>query len=389
MRVYRIGQANSIRFLLCDASGPISGYNKPSSPNSIDQQNPDTLGTPLPLDTERIIEFTPGFTGLFLSFELYITTRGIGDGATLTVELQKYEGTVWQTIGSCTYPTGNLVEESWNLLQEFVKSDSFILTSEVGRWRIRLTENSATTPTYLATSDDTNISYRLHSASVHTVIGKVDFTSIGSASSIHYPPDIANCHPYEEDALFLSEEETGAENQPEKLDGIYLLNLSHGFTEVGEYVLKHTDERGKGRTIEQLRIVSGIIDGFSSFLVELEGIELLLSPDSLSGGELSVYRGDSALYTLTVIDRFGDPVDLTDASLYLTVKEKEDDTEELISVEAAIESPTEGRASFTLIPTMTDLTPGIYVADIELNLPSGEVKTLWKGRFNIKADVRR
>ncbi|MGB9561868.1 MAG: hypothetical protein ACPL6C_03540, partial [bacterium] len=204
-----------------------------------------------------------------------------------------------------------------------------------------------------------------------------------------YPIDISSLNPFEEDYLYMYESEPENATEPERLKGVYAINLPHGFQENGIYITKFIDERSSAREIELIKIVSGIIDGFSTLLLELEEEELSMVVDTISTGRLELFRGDSARWIFNVIDRFGNPVDLTDCTLYLTVKEKEESETELISSAAYITNPRNGEGYFYIPHSATMLVPGVYVFDIELNFPTGDKKTLCKGSFVVKSDVRR
>lgn len=389
MRVYRKGQSVTFRILLQDSSGPICGYNTPESDTSIDQQNPSTSGIAIELTDEKFINFTPSFPGLLIGVELYVVSRGSGENARLYIELQRYNGSIWETLGYAVKPTSELNENEWNLAKNFVKYSSFVLTPEANRWRFRIYEVNAETHSKLGTSDGINISYKQHSASVHAKIYSTDLSGIRAPDRPYYPTDILATDPLEEDNLFMGESELYNPLRPECIEGVYLLNLPHGFQTEGEFVVKMVDERKKGRKLEQVKIVSGIVDGFSTLLLEVTEEELALSAEFLTRGTLEIFRGDSVLWHFTVVDRFGNPVDLTGASIYLTVKDSEESTSEIIAVAGSLTNPREGQGSFYIPPGSTAISPGVYVSDIELVLPTGDIRTLFKGSFVVKSDVRR
>lgn len=389
MRIYRKNEPIPFRIMLEDSSGAIVGFNTPESDNSIDQQNPSITGDPVELNEEKIINLDPSFPGLFIGIELYIIELGTGTNAKLILELQKYNGSDWQTIGESSRFLSELYSNQWNLFRDFTRYQSLVLRKETGVYRIRIHETNTETHSKLATSDGTNISYREHSASVHLTISKAYLTGLNEPDRPFYPADIQAFHPFEDDHLYLHEPSPECPSEQEKLKGIYFLNLPHGIQEDGTYMAKIVDERNKGRKLEFIKIVSGIIDGFSTLLLELSEDELTLVEETLTHTKLELFRGDSARWQFTIIDRFGSPVDLRGCSLYLTVKENEENRAEIISTEAILTNPTNGEGYFYIPYTSTEIEPGIYVFDIELSLPTGDKKTLAKGSFIVKSDVRR
>ena len=86
-----------------------------------------------------------------------------------------------------------------------------------------------------------------------------------------------------------------------------------------------------------------------------------------------IKQGEAKTLTLTVTDQNGEAVDLTGATLALTVKAKKTDTEETFAKEDADfnkSQQVEGIVSVFLTATDTNQTPGPYM---------GELKAVWPG----------
>jgi hypothetical protein len=98
----------------------------------------------------------------------------------------------------------------------------------------------------------------------------------------------------------------------------------------------------------------------------------------LPENSVTVHRGASKTLNLTVKDADGNPVDLTGATLYFTVKRKETDASCIIQkissdvAQIEIASPaTQGTAQIFLQPSDTNKDPGKYRFDVWVVLASG------------------
>jgi hypothetical protein len=94
---------------------------------------------------------------------------------------------------------------------------------------------------------------------------------------------------------------------------------------------------------------------------------------------LEVIHGETKELELTVVDSSGEKFDLTGASIYLTVKCKVSDTNnvlQLTSTPAAgivfATDPRDGTATITFTVANTSQTPGTYIYDIWLVESGGE-----------------
>lgn len=116
--------------------------------------------------------------------------------------------------------------------------------------------------------------------------------------------------------------------------------------------------------------------------------------------DLVAVRGDNETYDLTVVLPDGDPVNLTDATLWFTVKKNkaEPDAAALITktteanagITLANQSTDPGEAAIVVLPEDTaKLVPGTYYFDVQMKSAIGTITTLANGSIDITADVTR
>ena len=106
------------------------------------------------------------------------------------------------------------------------------------------------------------------------------------------------------------------------------------------------------------------------------------------------YRGDTKPIVLTFTDKNGNPIDLTGATLWFTVKKSPID----LDAEAIIQKklitftdPTNGIATIIIMPedTQTLDAPLKLYYDFQLVDPKGNVTTVLEGTFKLKRDITR
>ena len=105
---------------------------------------------------------------------------------------------------------------------------------------------------------------------------------------------------------------------------------------------------------------------------------------------LDIYQGDTVTYTVTVKDSAGDAYDLGGFTPKFTVKTTTDvaDDDATISKEGSVTGDgSTGIFTVPLTNSDTDVTPGSYVYDFQIDDGSSIVKTILKGTFNILTDV--
>lgn len=103
---------------------------------------------------------------------------------------------------------------------------------------------------------------------------------------------------------------------------------------------------------------------------------------------LSITRRDDKVFTFYFFDEDGSAIDLTNCSLFVTVKQYEDDTDAnaKIADSLTITDATGGIATWTLEPDDTTYLRGIYFWDVQLVDSSDKVYTLIRDRFEVLPD---
>lgn len=104
---------------------------------------------------------------------------------------------------------------------------------------------------------------------------------------------------------------------------------------------------------------------------------------------LTVTRNDSKTITYYFYDSTNTAVDLTGASLFVTVKQNKTDTdaEAKIATTLTILVPSSGIATWDIKATDTQYLLGQYYYDIQLVDALGEVTTLINDVFNVVSDI--
>lgn len=116
--------------------------------------------------------------------------------------------------------------------------------------------------------------------------------------------------------------------------------------------------------------------------------------------QVRMFKGDNRTLEVTLSWPNGDPVDLTDAEIRFTVKEKTSLPQANASITKAnqkaggddsqikVITPTGGRLDIYLVPSDTNgMNPGTYYWDIELILADGKTITAIRSRITLKDDV--
>lgn len=105
-----------------------------------------------------------------------------------------------------------------------------------------------------------------------------------------------------------------------------------------------------------------------------------------------IVRGDTFSIKLNVVDKNGDPVDLTGRSIYFTMKQSlnEPDQNAAVRYSEVISDPeaTDGKAVIHILPQYTStLNATKYWYDIQLVTNQQKVHTLKRGRIEVILDV--
>lgn len=105
---------------------------------------------------------------------------------------------------------------------------------------------------------------------------------------------------------------------------------------------------------------------------------------------LTVTRRDDKTFTFYFYDENDDVINLTDCSIFTTVKQNKSDLDAnaKISASLTIESPaTLGKATWTLVPADTQYLLGQYYWDVQLKSASGLITTVINDFFVVEVDV--
>ena len=103
--------------------------------------------------------------------------------------------------------------------------------------------------------------------------------------------------------------------------------------------------------------------------------------------QITMTRGDTRIFTVTMTDDAGDPYDLTSADVAFTVGGL---FEKGVGDGITIADPETGVAVVTVDPADTNGAPDVrraYRYDVQVTLSSGAVKTPLRGLFVVVPDV--
>lgn len=106
--------------------------------------------------------------------------------------------------------------------------------------------------------------------------------------------------------------------------------------------------------------------------------------------EIEVIRGDDVTLTLTFTDKNGVIIDLTNSTVFFTVKRKVSDTDANALISKTITSfaaPTTGVCTVSLTDTDTNLSSGVYYYDVQLVDATGLVSSIEKDKFVVIKDI--
>lgn len=111
---------------------------------------------------------------------------------------------------------------------------------------------------------------------------------------------------------------------------------------------------------------------------------------SCTTSDIEIIRRDDVSFNLTFTDVDGDPIDLTGATVFFTVKRKltDPDDEALIEKEIiSFDDPELGIAVLILSNTDTDISPGKYFFDIQVKTSDNKISSSNAASFFVNQDV--
>lgn len=111
-------------------------------------------------------------------------------------------------------------------------------------------------------------------------------------------------------------------------------------------------------------------------------------------GNLTAYRGDNVLLNLLFTDENGDVVDITDWTIYFTLKKDIDEGDDSAAVQKDITvhvDAVNGSTQIALLPADTGSLSGVYFYDIQYKDDSVPpvIKTILSGKYTWVEDVTR
>lgn len=107
--------------------------------------------------------------------------------------------------------------------------------------------------------------------------------------------------------------------------------------------------------------------------------------------KLEAYRGDTYPILLTITED-DEALNLTGWTVFLTVKENEDDLDanaKISKTNTVHAEPLAGKTRFVLTATDTAELAGIYYFDVQVKRADGTIFTAVKGIINFSKDITR
>ena len=106
----------------------------------------------------------------------------------------------------------------------------------------------------------------------------------------------------------------------------------------------------------------------------------------MSYRQITMIRGDTRVFTVTMTNDAGAPLDLTDAEIAFTVDDLFDKS---LGDGIAVADPETGIATITIDPADTSSSDArrAYSYDVQVTLEDGSVKTPLRGQFVVTPDV--
>jgi hypothetical protein len=110
----------------------------------------------------------------------------------------------------------------------------------------------------------------------------------------------------------------------------------------------------------------------------------------MASQRMLIIKRDDSDFELTFKDIDSNPIDLTDGTVFFTVKRNKKDTDENAIIKKHIttfEDPTLGICTLSLSSSDTDILPGDYWFDVQLKDKLGRISSTYAGRMLVKQDI--
>ncbi len=108
--------------------------------------------------------------------------------------------------------------------------------------------------------------------------------------------------------------------------------------------------------------------------------------------DMTIFRGDTTIRTITFTDGDGDPIDITGWTVFFTVKSCIDDTDSAAVLKKTItihSNPTAGITMLNISADDVNELDGSYWYDIQIKKGDGTIKTAVVANFIVDKDVTR
>ena len=106
--------------------------------------------------------------------------------------------------------------------------------------------------------------------------------------------------------------------------------------------------------------------------------------------KLDIMRGDDKWYLLTFTDADDVAIDITDWTIFMTVKAKMTDTDANAKITSTVTShydPTAGQTRIHITDVQSTIDAASYYYDIQVKKSDGDIVTVMYGDFVVRQDV--
>lgn len=107
---------------------------------------------------------------------------------------------------------------------------------------------------------------------------------------------------------------------------------------------------------------------------------------------IEVIRGDDVIVFATFMDKDKNVIDITDSTVFLTVKKRltDEDEDALIKTDTSQHTePALGMTEIHLSDENTDIAPGEYFYDLQIKTADDKINSVRYGRFVVVTDITR
>ena len=105
---------------------------------------------------------------------------------------------------------------------------------------------------------------------------------------------------------------------------------------------------------------------------------------------INIIRRDDVTLTVTITDEQGTPLNLTEATVYFTVKNRKTDTDAQALITKEVTShvnPTAGITEVELTDEDTDIDSRSYFFDVQVKTSDNKIRSLSYGLIRVQQDI--